>query len=95
MFSLKPIVMGAFSLTGMPARVFGLASAASTLEVVDSPGTSFMTMDVVRILTVESGGAERESTSPSGALSSASSLAPGALSVRKPRAANCVSVPGP
>ncbi len=95
MLSLKPIVMGTFSLIGTPARVFGLASATSSLEVVGSSGTSFLVMDVVRILTLELGEADRRLASPSGALSSASSSAPGALSVRKPRAANCVSVPGP
>ena len=54
MSSLKPIVMGTFSVNGMPARVFGLESVGVSMGVVWSFALSFLVMPVVWILTLAS-----------------------------------------
>ena len=80
MFSLKPIVIGTFSVSGTPARVFGLASAVLSLEVAVSSGTSFLSHGRGANLDLGVGRARAaDRRRRPGGLSSASSSAPGCL----------------
>ena len=84
-----------FDLAGRQRGSSAWHRKPSSLAVITA-WTSFFTMDVVRILTCESAGSgSRMSASDPVRCPSASSSVPGALSVKNPRAASCVIVPGP